>query len=159
MSMLLQVLGMLSPMAKLWMVAFVVFAIVEAITIGLVSIWFAGGALVALVTAGLGGPLWLQIVLFLVVSGLLLALVRPVVDKISVPNVTPTNADRHIGQQALVTEEINNLAETGAVRMDGVIWTARSEDGQVIPVGSTITVRRIAGVKVWVSPAVEAVSH
>ncbi len=151
------VLSLLSPVALFWLVALIVFAAVEAATVGLVSIWFAAGALAALITAGLGGPLWLQLTLFLAVSGVMLALLRPFVKKIAVPHRTRTNADRHLGQTALVTEEINNLAETGAVRLDGVVWSARSEDGQVIPVGTLITVRRISGVKVWVEPAEQAV--
>lgn len=153
--MLEAILSAMSPMALFWLVALIVFAVAEAATVGLVSIWFAGGALVALIAAGLGGPIWLQLVLFLVVSCVMLALLRPFVKNIAMPHKTRTNADRHIGQRALVTEEINNLAETGAVRLDGVIWTARSESGEVIPVGTTITVRRIAGVKVWVAPAAE----
>lgn len=146
----MSILSVISPMALVWLVALIVFAVAEAATVGLVSIWFAGGALVSLIVAGVGGPIWLQLLLFLVVSCALLALLRPFVRKISSPKRTRTNADRHIGQAALVTEEINNLAETGAVRLDGVIWTARSENDEVIPVGSTIIVQGIAGVKVWV---------
>ncbi|MBQ9267905.1 MAG: NfeD family protein [Oscillospiraceae bacterium] len=136
-----------------WLAALVIFAVAEAVTVNLVSIWFAGGALVAMIAAGLNAPLWLQIVLFLVVSGLLLALVAPWARKASRVNSVATNADRHIGRQALVTEEINNLQESGAIRLDGVIWTARSESGEVIPAGTTITVKRIAGVKAYVEPA------
>lgn len=147
----------LSPMALFWLVALIVFAVAEAVTVGLVSIWFAGGSLVALVTTSLGGPLWLQITLFLVVSCVLLALLRPFVKKVSLPHQTRTNADRHLGQTALVTEEINNLQETGAVKLDGVTWTARSADGGVIPVGTLITVQKIAGVKVLVTPVRETV--
>ena len=155
--MLEQITAMLSPAVVGWLAALVVFAAVEAATVNLVSIWFAGGALAALITAGLGAPVWLQVVLFLVVSGVLLALVAPWARKASRVHPVPTNADRHIGRTALVTEEINNLRETGAIRMDGVIWTARSESGQVIPEGTTITVRRIAGVKAFVEPVREAV--
>lgn len=151
----MSIFALFSPMALVWLVALILFAVAEAATVGLVSIWFAGGSLVALVAAGLNAPVWLQILLFLVVSVVMLALLRPFVKKVSAPNLTPTNADRNIGKTALVTEEINNLQETGAVRLNGVIWTARSEHGEVIPVGTTITVRRISGVKVWVEPAQE----
>lgn len=151
--MLDQIFSALSPMALMWLVALIVFAVAEAATVGLVSIWFAGGALVALIAAGLNAPVWLQVVLFVAISVILLALLRPMVRKLSKPHQTRTNADRHIGQNALVTEEINNLEETGAIRLDGIIWTARSEGGQVIPAGTIITVRRISGVKAWVSPA------
>lgn len=151
--MLEHVMSMLTPMTTLWLVALVVFAVAEAVTVNLVSIWFAGGALVALIAAALDAPIWLQVLLFLVVSGILLALVAPWARKASRVNPVATNADRHIGRQALVTEEINNLQESGAIRLDGVIWTARSESGEVIPEGSTITVKRIAGAKAYVEPA------
>jgi membrane protein implicated in regulation of membrane protease activity len=149
------ILSILSPMALFWLVAFLIFAAAEAATVGLVSIWFAAGALVSLVAAGFGASLPVQLVLFFAVSIVCLAALRPVVKKISVPHITATNADRHIGRQALVTEEINNLEETGAVRMDGVVWTARAEHDEIIPVGATITVCRISGVKVYVEPAPE----
>ena len=148
-----QLIAALSPMNIWWLAALVIFAVAEAVTVNLISIWFAGGALAALIAAGLSAPLWLQIVLFLVVSGVLLALVAPWARKASRVNSVATNADRHIGRQALVTEEINNLQESGAIRLDGVIWTARSESGEVIPAGTTITVKRIAGVKAYVEPA------
>ncbi len=149
----MQILLALSPMVLMWLVALIVFALAEAATVGLVSIWFAGGALVALVAAALNAPVWLQVVLFVVISLILLISLRPLVQKLSKSRPTPTNVDRHIGQRALVTEDINNLAETGAIRLDGIIWTARSESGQVIPAGTVITVDRISGVKAFVSPA------
>lgn len=149
------VVAIISPEVLFWLVALIVFAVAEAATVGLVSIWFAGGALVALITASLGGQIWLQVVLFLVVSVVMLALLRPFVRKFSTPHRTKTNADRHVGATALVTEEIDNLKETGAVRLDGVTWTARSETGQSIPVGTLIRVERISGVKVYVKPAEE----
>lgn len=147
------ILAVMSPIALFWLVALIVFAVAEAATVGLVSIWFAAGALVALIAAGLGASIWLQILLFLIVSVVMLALLRPVVRKISVPHRVRTNADRHLGRTALVTEEINNLKECGAVRLDGVVWSARSQDGSVIPVDTLITVQRIEGVKLWVTVA------
>ena len=145
----------MSPMTLMWLVALILFGIAEAATVGLVSIWFAVGTIPALIVSALGGPVWLQVLLFLAVSITMLALLRPFVRKISGPQ-TRTNADRHIGQTAIVTEEIDNLAETGAVKLDGVIWSARSEDGDHIPLGSVITVKRIAGVKVFVERADKA---
>lgn len=145
-------ISMLSPMALFWLVALILLAVAEAATVGLVCIWFAGGALVALIAAGVGAPLWLQIGLFLVVSAILLALLRPMLRKIVRPQRTATNADRHLGRTALVTEEINNLKETGAVKLDGVTWTARTEGEQVIPAGTRIMVLRIEGVKMIVVP-------
>ena len=142
--------SLVSSMALFWLVALIIFAVAEAATVGLVCIWFAGGALAALIIAGVGGPLWLQITVFLFVSAMLLALLRPMMRKIILPQKTATNADRHLGQTALVTEEINNLMETGAVKLDGVIWTARSGNDEVIPAGTIIRVLRIEGVKVVV---------
>lgn len=145
-------ISLLSPMALFWLAALIILAVAEAATVGLVCIWFAGGALAALIAAGVGAPIWLQIGLFLVVSAILLALLRPMLRKIVRPQRTATNADRHLGRTALVTEEINNLKETGAVKLDGVTWTARTEGEQVIPVGTRIMVLRIEGVKMIVAP-------
>ena len=156
--MIAQMLEMLSPMALAWLVALVIFAVAEAVTVSLVSIWFVVGALAALIAAGLGGPVWLQVVLFLGISILMLALLRPFVRRISKATPEATNADRHIGKTALVTEEIDNLRQTGAVRLDGVVWTARAEHDEIIPVGATIVVRRIAGVKAYVEPVREQVT-
>ena len=147
--------SLLSPMALFWLVALIILAIAEAATVGLVCIWFAGGALTALIAAGIGAPLWLQIGLLLVVSAVLLAMLRPVLCKVARPRRTATNADRHLGKSALVTEEINNLRQTGAVKLDGVTWTARTEGNEVIPAGALIEVLRIEGVKVIVAPQKE----
>lgn len=146
-------LGMLSPLTLFWLVALIIFGVAEAATVGLVSIWFAGGALAALIAAAAGGAIWLQIVLFMVVSVVMLALLRPMVKKISVPHRVRTNADRHLGRSALVTETIDNLKEVGAVKLDGVVWSARSESGEIIPEGTLITVKHIEGVKLWVAAA------
>lgn len=155
--MLTLITELISPMALFWLVAMIVLCIVEASTVGLVSIWFATGALAALIAAAAGGALWMQITLFLVVSGIMLALLRPMIKRIVLPKTTATNADRHLGKTALVTEEINNLQETGSVKLDGVIWTARSGTDEVIPEGTVITVLRIEGVKAIVEPVKNAV--
>lgn len=145
-------LSSLSSMTLMWLVAMLVFAVAEAATVGLVSIWFAVGAMVSMLASALGAPVWLQVLLFLVVSVAMLFLLRPFVKKVSGP-AAKTNADRHLEQTALVTEEINNLLETGAVKLDGVTWTARSQNGETIPVGTVIRVKKIAGVKLFVEPA------
>lgn len=153
---MLQILAsIISPAALFWLAAVIIFCCVEAATVGLVSMWFAGGSLAALIAASLGAPFWLQITLFVVVSGVLIALLRPLIRKVILPKKTATNADRHIGQVALVTEEIDNLREAGAVKLDGVVWSARSLSNQVIPVGTAIHVRSIQGVKVIVEPVPE----
>ncbi len=141
------------PMPALWFVLLVVFAIVEAATVGLASIWFAAGAFVAMVAAFLHAPLWLQIVLFLLVSFVTLLLARPLARKFLTPGYQPTNADRILGEEAVVTEAIDNLAGRGLVSVGGSVWTARAQDDQPIAAGTVVRILRIEGVKVFVTPA------
>lgn len=134
-----------------WVAALVVFLIVEAVTAGLVSIWFVFGSLVALICAALGAAVWLQIFWFVIVSVATLVLTRPLVKRYVDSRSVATNADRSIGRAAVVTERIDNLAATGAVKLDGVVWTARSTDDAVaIEAGERVTVRAIEGVKLIV---------
>ena len=138
-----------------WVVALVVFLIVEAVTAGLVSIWFVFGSLVALICAALGAAVWLQIFWFVIVSVATLVLTRPLVKRYVDSRSVATNADRSIGRAAVVTERIDNLAATGAVKLDGVVWTARSTDDAVaIETGERFTVRAIEGVKLIVERSV-----
>lgn len=138
-----------------WVVALVVFLIVEAVTAGLVSIWFVFGSLVALICAALGAAVWLQIFWFVIVSVATLVLTRPLVKRYVDSRSVATNADRSIGRAAVVTERIDNLAATGAVKLDGVVWTARSTDDAVaIETGERATVRAIEGVKLIVERTV-----
>ena len=138
-----------------WVVALVVFLIVEAVTAGLVSIWFVLGSLVALICAALGAAVWLQIFWFVIVSVATLVLTRPLVKRYVDSRSVATNADRSIGRAAVVTERIDNLAATGAVKLDGVVWTARSTDDAVaIETGERVTVRAIEGVKLIVERSV-----
>lgn len=138
-----------------WVVALVVFLIVEAVTAGLVSIWFVFGSLVALICAALGAAVWLQIFWFVIVSVATLVLTRPLVKRYVDSRSVATNADRCIGRAAVVTERIDNLAATGAVKLDGVVWTARSTDDAVaIEAGERVTVRAIEGVKLIVERTV-----
>ena len=135
----------------LWLALFVVFLIVEAGTVALVSIWFALGALAALVSCALGAGMWLQITVLLVVSLVLLALLwKRVRSKLT---TTKTNVDSVIGAEGYVTEAIDNLSYTGRVKLGGITWAARSTSGAGIPVGTLVKVERIEGVKVFVSPA------
>ena len=133
-----------------WIIALLFFIIVETATAGIVSIWFAGGAAAALVCAALDLSLWIQLVVFFVVSVALLALLRPFAKRWIGTNKVATNADRIIGQEALVTEQIDRLHSLGAVRIDGVEWSARTEDGSVIAEGSLVRVLRIEGVYAYV---------
>lgn len=136
--------------SAVWLIVLVVLVTGEAITVGLTFIWFAVGALGGLLVSVLGGPIWLQVVVFLVLSAATLVLVRPLAAKLLTPGISPTNADRIISQIALVTEEIDNIAETGQVKLFGQVWTARSENGETIPVQSRVRILRIEGVKVFV---------
>lgn len=134
-----------------WVVIMVVFLVVEAATAGLTCIWFAIGALAALIAALFGAPIWLQLVWFFVVSVVTLYFTRPLVLKYVNSRSQPTNADMVIGKEALVTEAIDNVESAGAVAVGGKVWTARSENGEPIEVGSIVTVLRIEGVKLIVS--------
>ena len=140
-------------MTIFWLAAFIVFAIGEAVTVGLVSVWFAVGALAALFATALGAGLWLQIAVFLGVSALALALFKPLSSKFLRPKLSATNADRVIGSAALVTETIDNTQAQGQVKVNGQIWSARSAQDIVIPVGADVRVLRIEGVKVIVETA------
>lgn len=135
-----------------WLALMVVFLVVEASTVSLVSLWFAVGALGALVAELLGAPLWAQILIFLALSGVLLACLRPFVRKFIKPKVTPTNTDSVIGSAGFVTEDIDNLSARGQVKLGGMTWSARSTSGKPIHKDTKITVDKIEGVKVFVSP-------
>ena len=136
----------------IWLVLMVVFLLVEAATVGMVSLWFAAGALAAMVTALLGGQLWLQAVVFAVVSAILLTALRPVAKKLFTPKLTPTNVDTVIGKEGIVMAPIDNLTATGTVKLGAMEWSARSTDGSPIPVGEQVRVDKVEGVKVFVTP-------
>ncbi len=136
----------------LWLIAAAFFCAVEAATVGIVSLWFAGGALAAMVTSLLGGALWLQVTVFLVASAALLVAFRPFVRKVIVPGITQTNANAMVGRQALLTEAVDNLKETGALRLDGKEWSVRSETGETLPEGTLVAVVRLEGVRLYVEP-------
>ncbi len=136
-----------------WLILLVGFLIAEAACpIHLISIWFAAGSLAAAIVAWLNGAVWLQILVFSVVSGALLAALWPFVKKFLNPHLTKTNVDCVIGTQGYVTEAIDNLTATGQVKLGGMYWTARSSDHHPIPEGALIQVDRIEGVKVFVTP-------
>ena len=142
----------MNMMVILWIVVFVIMLVAEAATAGLISLWFAGGALLAMAAALLGAALIWQLVIFVVASGVLMALIYPrAKKKLRDMEFTPTNADRIIGMDGVLTEAIDPLAGTGAVRVDGKIWTARSEDSEVVPAGAVVTVLRIEGVRAIVT--------
>lgn len=139
----------------IWGAAFVLFLIIEAAVPGLISIWFAAGALIALLTSIAGASLWLQLAVFLVTSVVLLAATKPLAEKYVNRKAKPTNADMIIGKTCQVLEKIDNIASTGAVSVDGKVWTARSENGSILREETKARVLRIEGVKVIVEPCNE----
>ena len=138
-------------MTMMWLVLLIICLVVEALTMGLATIWFAGGALIALLAAAIHAPIWLQVVLFLAVSLLLLFYTRPIAKRFFNRNVTKTNVDTVIGKNAIVVEEIDNLQGKGRVTLAGQEWTARSvEENGIIPEGAVVEVEAVSGVKLMV---------
>lgn len=141
----------MSEMVVVWLVVLILAIIVEVCTMGLSSIWFAGGALVSVLAAMLSLPLWLQILLFLVVSILLLVFTRPVAVKYFNKDRIRTNVESMIGRQAIVVSEINNLQGIGQVAVGGQEWSARSEDeAGCFAVGTVVEIVAVSGVKLIV---------
>ena len=136
-----------------WLAILIVMLVVEANTIALVSLWFAFGALAALIASLLGAEIWLQAVLFLGISAVLLACLRPLARNLLTPRITRTNVDSVVGAQGFVTADIDNVAAAGQVKLGAMYWSARSTSGAPIPEGTLVRVDRIEGVKVYVSPA------
>lgn len=138
-------------LTTIWLIVFVACIVIEIITMGLTTIWFAGGALIAAVGAALNAPLWLQIVLFVLVSLVLLYFTRPIAVKYFNKDRVKTNAESLVGKQAIVISEIDNLQGIGQVTVGGQEWTARTvNEGITLPVGSVVIVRAISGVKLMV---------
>lgn len=133
-----------------WLVVIVVMAIIEIITLGLTTIWFAGGALVAFIACLFGAELPVQIVLFIAVSVLLLAFTRPFAVKFINKGKIATNAESLIGKNAIVLEEIDNLKAQGVATVNGQEWTARSVEDTVIAKDAVVEIVEIKGVKLMV---------
>ncbi len=143
-------------MCIVWVVAIVGFSAAEAATMSLISIWFAIGSLAGLIAAGLGAPIWAQLLVFIIVSGAVLAGIRPFATRWLKTRRVSTNADRNLGKTGRVTEQIDNNASSGAIYLQGKTWTARSSDSrEVIPAGALVKVLSIEGVKLIVQPAEE----
>lgn len=135
-----------------WLVLLIAFILIEAMTVNLTTIWFAGGAFVALIFSLCGIGLFGQVATFLVVTILLLVFTKPIVQQHFNNKLTPTNIDATIGKQAMVTEQIDNIHETGAVQVDGLTWTARAMSDEIIQVGTIVEVVEVKGVKLFVRP-------
>lgn len=138
------------PMNIFWLVIAIILGIIEVATVGLMTVWFAIGALAAMVTAMLGFSLYVQLVVFVVISGVLLYFTKPLVKKFMTVKTEKTNADRLIGQKAMVTEEISNIESKGQVKVGGLIWSAKSLDDAAIEKGTIVEVLEIKGVNLIV---------
>lgn len=137
-------------MPIVWLIATIVFSVAEAVTVQLISIWFAAGSLLALVASMLGAPLWMQVIVFFVGTGILLIATRPIAKKLIGAKKVATNADMVIGCTGIVEQPIDNLRDTGRVFVNGLSWMARSEDGSEIAADETVVINRIEGAKVFV---------
>ena len=134
-----------TTMVFVWLVIAVVLGIFEAATVALVSIWFAIGAVAAMVPAYFNAPFWVQILVFILVSALCFVFTRPFFKKIIRVNKQPTNVDRLVGQDGVATDDIENIECRGKVFISGLTWSARSETGELIPQGAVVTVKKIEG--------------
>ena len=134
-------------MTLIWVIAFLGLLLVEFLTVGLVSIWFAVGALAALITSFITESVLIQTIIFIVVSVIALVATQPLIKKFKVTKFEPTNSDRVIGMIAEVTKEVNH-DKYGEVEIFGVTWLAVSDEKQVV--GSKVVVKRIEGNKLIV---------
>ena len=140
----------MSGMTIFWLIFTVVTAVLEGVTVQLVSVWFAIGGLAACITSLFTDSIPIQAVVFVVVTAIALVVTRPLVKKLRKKKAEPTNADRYLGKTAVVVERIDNENATGLVKVDNQKWTARSVDGSPIEEGLTVTVEAIEGVKLMV---------
>lgn len=139
-------------MIVIWVILAVVFLVVELVTVAMVSLWFMVGALAALLAAAVGASMWLQILLFLLVSVACFALLYPRLKRFVGRNRQATNADMVIGRTCIVTQRIDNIADTGAVSVGGKTWSARTKNGETAEKGALVRAEDIQGVKLIVSP-------
>jgi len=137
-------------MPYIWLAIIVVAAVVEGTTAQLVSIWFVVGGVGALIANLCGAEIWLQSLIFIVVTGLTLIFTRPIVKRLMNFKKEDTNAGRYIGKEGLVITEINNTLGEGQVKVLGSIWAARSADSSVIKIGENVLIQSIQGVKLIV---------
>ena len=134
----------------IWLVVLAILLVIEFLTLGLTTVWFAGGALVAFLVSLAGGPLWLQLLLFIAVSVVLLLFARPLAVKYLNKDVQKTNVDSIPGQKGIVTATIDNLKAEGQVTIQGMEWTARAKNGNTIEKGKVVRVTAVEGVKLIV---------
>lgn len=134
----------------IWLVVLAILLVIEFLTLGLTTVWFAGGALVAFLVSLAGGQLWLQLLLFIAVSVVLLLFTRPLAMKYLNKDVQKTNVDSIPGQKGIVTATIDNLKAEGQVTIQGMEWTARAKNGNTIEKGKVVRVTAVEGVKLIV---------
>ena len=139
----------MNSIALFWIVAAVVFGVVESMTVQLVSIWLCLASVVSAVAGYFSNSLWATVVVFVVVSLALLVVTRPLVKKKISTKIQPTNADRIIGREAVVTEKINPVENVGQIKIDGQVWSAKSSEP--ISEGETVRIEAIEGVKAVVT--------
>ena len=144
--------------AVFWLTMIVVFLMVEASTVTLVSLWFAAGSLAAMLVALTGAGIGFQVTIFVIVAAVCLTALRPLVRKHIKPKLTKTNVDAVVGTTGLVTVAIDNVSAVGQVKLGAMYWTARSVSGDPIAEGTLVKVERIEGVKAIVSPVKETVN-
>lgn len=142
----------MSAAGLIWIIAAVIFGVIEAATVTLVTIWFAVGSVAAAIAAQIGLDIIWQVGIFVVVSGILLCFTRPMFKKLMVKKPHRTNADRFIGMEAVVISPINKIENNGQVKIAGSVWSAMSSDESEIPEGTHVTVIEIKGVKLVVKP-------
>ena len=142
----------LENMLWIWIGVAALSVFLEASTTALISIWFAVGAIAAMLAAAAGASVSTQLLLFVFISIAVLAVARPLAKRFIDPHIVPTNADRLLGGVGKVMEQIDNENAAGAVYADGKTWTARSSDGEIIPVGELVEIVGMEGVKLIVRP-------
>lgn len=137
-----------------WISILILALVVEVLTMGLTSIWFAGGALIAVIASALGAPVWLQVLAFLIVSVLLLVFTRPLAVKYFNKDRVRTNVESLVGRQAIVLSTIDNIQGIGQVSVGGQEWSARSySDTEKLEQGAVVIIVAISGVKLICKPA------
>ena len=140
--------GSFDQQLALWLVLLVVCLVIDIATMGLTTIWFAAGAVVATLLALVHAPFWLQLIAFLLVSIVMLIFTRPVAVKYFNRDRVRTNVESMIGKEAIVVYEVDNLQGLGRVIVGGQEWSARSTQNDIkIPVGAVGIVKAIEGVK------------
>ena len=144
---------------QFWLMAFIILVVMEFLTMGLTTIWFAIGALVAFFASLFGATLWIQIILFLVISLVVLVVYRPLAVKYINSRRIRTNVDDLVGKEGKVTEKIDNFNQTGRVIVNGMDWSARTTIGGTIDVDTIVKVVDVQGVKLIVEPVISDGIH